>query len=291
MNDHRERSPTSALSSGDDEISLPVVQTEVEIERIADSLLSAGRANFPLKVEGEPLGPDDPHKHFTHVKLSNPSFVQMWMGALLQRTLDGYEATLLLRQAGLDADARAHIRIAFEHMCAFAWICASPSDPERPLRIAHHGMSFFEKQIVEMTYQQYSPSDPQLQELGFAIQVNQSGLMKPPSAKDLCAELDDAWVERLPELASGTQRSFSAWYAYLFRGASAFVHPTSAGIEPLLARAPGAFLITPSRARQPRILELCAMHLSVVIALASLVCPDLIDEGHLQNLGHVPPAI
>jgi hypothetical protein len=206
------------------------------------------------------------------------------MGALLQRTLDGYEATLLLRDAGLDLDARAHIRVAFEHMCAFAWICARPTDPERPLRIARYGMGFFEKQIVEMAHQQYAPSDPQLRELGFAVQVNRSDLGRPPSAKKLCAELDVAWVGRLPELNAGTQSSFSAWYSYLFRGASAFVHPTSAGIEPLLGRAPGAFLIAPSRVRQRRVLELCAMHLSVAIAVASLSCPDMIDVGPLQRL-------
>jgi hypothetical protein len=169
-------------------------------------------------------------------------------------------------------------------MCAFAWTCARPTDSERPLRIARHGMGFFEKQIVEMAHQQYAPSDPQLQQLGFALQVNQSDLSQPPSAKQLCAELDEAWVGRLPELNTGTQRSFSAWYSYLFRGASAFVHPTSAGIEPSLERAPGAFLIAPSRVRQRRVLELCAMHLSVAIAVASLSCPDMIDEAPLQRL-------
>jgi hypothetical protein len=290
MNNHDQDSeaPASfALSQSDEEVELPTDPTDDELDRVARSLLSAGRANLPLKIEGEPLSPDDPHRHFTHIKLDTPEFVRMWMGALLQRTLDGYEATLLLRRAALDADARAHIRIAFEHLCAFAWVSANPSDPEPPLRIARHGMGFFEQQLVEMAHQQHPLTDAQLRELGFAIQVNQSDLKKPPSARDLCAELDDAWVGRLPELAKGTQRSFGAWYSYLFRGASAFVHPTSTGIEPSLVRAPGAFFVTPSRVRQRRVLELCAMHLSIAIGLASLACADLIDESPLQGLGNM----
>jgi len=70
----------------------------------------------------------------------------------------------------------------------------------------------------------------------------------------------------------------------LFRGASAFVHPTSIGIEPFLVRAPGAFLVTPSRMKPIRVLELCTMHLSVLIGIASIACPELIDEAPLQTL-------
>jgi hypothetical protein len=137
MNNHDQDSEapaSSALSQSDGEVELPTHPTDDELDRVARSLLSAGRANLPLKIEGEPLSPDDPHRHFTHVKLGTPEFVRMWMGALLQRTLDGYEATLLLRQAALDVDARAHIRIAFEHLCAFAWVSASDGGPVKSMR-------------------------------------------------------------------------------------------------------------------------------------------------------------
>lgn len=113
----------------------------------------------------------------------------MWLAALLHRTLDGYEATLLLRDSGLDLDARAHIRIAFEHLCAFAWIAVAPSDKTRPLRIGRYGMAFYEKQMVELS-RHHELSESQLRELGFATQVNKTNLSKPPSARALCEELD-----------------------------------------------------------------------------------------------------
>lgn len=101
------KEPDSTQPPIDEEVLLPDNPTEDEIKQVVDSLLGAGRANFPLKIDGEPLSPDDPHRDFTHVKLGTEDFVRMWMAALLQRTLDGYEATLILREIGLDVDARA----------------------------------------------------------------------------------------------------------------------------------------------------------------------------------------
>lgn len=142
-------------------------------------------------------------------------------------------------------------------------------------------MEFHERSMLELS-QHYELTEAQRKELGFAIQFNESELKKPPSARKLCEELDRDWSGTLPMLEPGRARSFSAWYSYLFRGASAFVHPTSAGIEPMLTRTRGLFVIEPSRRRERKVLELCAMHLSVAIAVASLKCPDLIDELPLQ---------
>lgn len=258
------------------------VPTEAELEKSARALLAAGRAALPIKIDGIPLKAGSPKRHFTHIEVSDTNFVRMWLASLLHRTLDAYESTLLLWETRLDLDARAHIRIGFEHLCAFAWVATDPTDTDRPLRIARHGLEFYERQMSEMSKHR-ELSGHHLRELGFAIHVNQTDLRKPPSARDLCAELDRDWRGRLTEIQPDGPTSFSAWYSYLFRGASAFVHPTSVGMEPLLARAPGAFVIEPSRKGERRVLELCALQLSIAIAVASLSDPGLIDVRQLDG--------
>lgn len=263
----------------------PAMPTDEELTRISGALIAAGRNALPIKIEGAPLASTNPRRDLVHIEADEPAFVRMWLAASLHRTLDGYEATLVLRDSGLDLDARAHVRIAFEHLCAFAWIAATPSDKTRPLRIGRYGMAFYEKQMVELS-QHHELSESQLRELGFAIQINKSKLKKPPSARALREELDRDWSGSLPEIQPDSPSSFSSWYSYLFRGASAFVHPTSAGIEPSFLRA-RPIVVEPSRRRERRLLELCAAYLSVAIAVASLSCPDLIDEGVLQNLSEL----
>lgn len=258
--------------------------TDEELLRVAVALIDAGRAALPIQIEGIPLRSDDSRSQLTSMEANRADFVRLWLAGLLQRVLDGYDATLLLREERLDLDARGHIRIAFEHLCAFAWIAAEPGDTTRPLRIGRFGMEFYERSMLELS-QHHKLTEAQLRELGFAIQFNKSELKKPPSARALCEELDREWSEALPMLEPGGAQSFNAWYSYLFRGASAFVHPTSAGIEPMLIHTPGLFVVEPSRRQERRVLELCAAHLSVAIAVASLSCPDLIDEAPLQALG------
>ena len=261
----------------------PSAPTDEDLLRVAVALIDAGRATLPIQIEGLPLGLGDPRRQLTSMEANRADFVRIWLASLLQRVLDGYDATLLLREERLDLDARAHIRIAFEHLCAFAWIAAEPEDTTRPLRVGRFGMEFYERSMLELS-QHYKLTETQMKELGFAVQFNESELKKPPSARQLCEELDHDWGGTLPMLEPGGAKSFSSWYSYLFRGASAFVHPTSAGIEPMLVRARGLFVIEPSRRRERKVLELCAMHLSVAIAVASLKCPDFIDEAPLQAL-------
>jgi len=204
------------------------IPTEADLEKTARALLAAGRAVLPIKIDGIPLKAGSSKRHFTHIEVSDTNFVRMWLASLLHRTLDAYESTLLLWEKRLDLDARAHIRIGFEHLCAFAWVAANPADTDRPLRIARHGLEFYERQMTEMSKHR-ELSEHHLRELGFAIDVNQTDLRKPPSARNLCAELDRDWTGRLPEIQPDGATSFSAWYSYLFRGASAFLYASDLG--------------------------------------------------------------
>jgi hypothetical protein len=108
------------------------VPTEADLEKTARALLAAGRAVLPIKIDGIPLKAGSSKRHFTHIEVSDTDFVRMWLASLLHRTLDAYESTLLLWEKRLDLDARAHIR-------------------NRPLRIARHGLEFYERQMTEMS--------------------------------------------------------------------------------------------------------------------------------------------
>ena len=153
-------------------------------------MLRAGRAALPLLIPAEPLAPDDPDAVFVHAKTDDEGFHRLWATALLCRTLDGYDAVVRLHEARLDTEARAHSRVAFEHLVSFAWVVAKPEIIERPLRIGRYGMGFLERQRVEMA-EYIELSQPQLQQLGLAIAVNRGSLPVPPRIQELCRELDD----------------------------------------------------------------------------------------------------
>lgn len=123
-------------------------------------------------------------------------FVRLWLASLLQRVLDGYDATLLLREERLDLDARAHIRIAFEPLR----VCLDRGgtgryDPTTTDRALRNGV--YERSMLELS-QHYELTEAQLKELGLALQFNTSELKKPPSARELWEELDRDWSGTLP---------------------------------------------------------------------------------------------
>ena len=78
-------------------------------------------------------------------------------------------------------------------------------------------------------------------------------------------------------LEAGTSESFSAWYSYLYRGASAFVHPTSAGIEPLIEQVPGGFQVTASRVMPDRVIEVVAGQLAATLMIAREAAPWILE--------------
>jgi hypothetical protein len=74
------------------------------------------------------------------------------------------------------------------------------------------------------------------------------------------------------------------WYSYLFRGASAYIHPTSRGIEPVYTSEDAAFVVDTSTSTPERVMQMTAMLLSVQIGIASLATPWLIDPSELAPL-------
>ena len=249
-------------------------------ERLAEEIrvmLRAGRGALPRFVEAQPVATEDPDAVFVHAKTDDEGFHRMWATALFCRSLDGYEAVLRLHDARLDTEARGHCRIAFEHLVSFAWVVARPDEIERPLRIARYGMGFLQRQRTEMAeYVEFSKVH--LQQLGLAIAVNRGPLRAPPRTQEMCQELDEELSPRIDVLDAGTSESFSAWYSYLYRGASAFVHPTSAGIEPLIEHVPGGFQIASSRGAPDRVLEVLAGQLVAVLPIAREAAPWLVEN-------------
>lgn len=77
---------------------------------------------------------------------------------------------------------------------------------------------------------------------------------------------------------------FSYWYSHLFRGASAFVHPTARGIEPLYSLEATACVVRQAAEVPVRLLEILAMLASIQIGIASLATPWLVDASRLQEL-------
>jgi len=238
-------------------------------------MLREGRATLPIAVAVQPIAVDDPRAGFVFAWTDEAGFHRLWAAALFHRCLDGYDATLLLWESGLDTEALAHCRIAFEHLLSFAWVVADRTDITRPLRIDRHGVGFAEKQVAEMaSYTGLSERRPY--QVGLALGVNTSDLPPPPGAQDLCSLLDDELLPRLEAMAR-TGMSFSAWYSRVYRGASAFVHPTPAGIDPLIERASGTIEIAPSRARPPGLLETVATQLRTVLHIANTAAPWLVE--------------
>jgi len=102
----------------------------------ARRMLERGRANLPIVVATAPIAADDPDALFFYAKTDEAGFHRLWAAALFHRALDGYDATLQLWESALDTEARAHCRIAFEHLLSFAWVLADDGDITRSLRIA-----------------------------------------------------------------------------------------------------------------------------------------------------------
>ncbi|MFP5378922.1 MAG: hypothetical protein ACLGHP_04110 [Vicinamibacteria bacterium] len=115
----------------------------------------------------------------------------------------------------------------------------------------------------------------QLDELGRALHVNIGEVPAPPSVPQLCERLDEVL---LPRLAGTTPSWFGGGYSYLYRGASAFVHPSPTGIEPLITRAPGTFQIAPARGQAPLLLQVIAEHVEMSLLIARSCSPWLVAD-------------
>lgn len=210
----------------------------------AQAIIDAARAAFPLVID----------EGAVHRRCA---------GALFCRTLDGYEAVLRLCGAGLVREAWAHSRIAFEHLLAFAWVVARPTDAKRPLRFTRHGEEFIERRRAEMARYVELPG-PQ----GLATSADGEPLDPFPAPRDLCRELDRELAPRIRKFKPGTATSFSGWYSNFYRGGSELVHPGPAGIEPLIGEVPGGLQIAPAQEAPDEVLWLALAQLTAAEGIA-----------------------
>jgi len=242
----------------------------------ARRMLERGRANLPIVVATAPIAADDPDALFFYAKTDEAGFHRLWAAALFHRALDGYDATLQLWESALDTEARAHCRIAFEHLLSFAWVLADDGDITRALRIARYGTGFVETQMREMA-RWTNLCEPTPYQVGLNVKVDLTTLTPPLNPGDLCGLLDSELLPRL-QAVGRMSNSFSAWYSYLYRGASAFVHPSPAGIAPLLERGPRTLQIAPSRSHAPRLVEVVAEQLRSALLIAASNAAWLIED-------------
>ncbi len=234
-------------------------------------MLRTGRSALPVLIEAEPMVADDPDS--VHARADQAGFHRLWASALFHRTLDGYDAVLRLYEARLDTECRAHCRVAFDHSVSFAWVVARPEDVTRPLRIGRAGMVFFERQKDELGLP-HGVSHLELNELRLATAVDVGKLEPLPLLHQLCRDVDEELAGRVE-----TSESFVTGYSYRYRGSSWFVHPTSAGIEPLIEHVPAGFRVAPARGQPERILEVAAAQLQAVLRIAGAAAPWLL-QGH-----------
>lgn len=115
---------------------------------------------------------------------------RVWAAALFGRTIDAYDAVLCLHEARLDTDARAHTRIAFEHLVHFAWVVEAPDQTERAGRLHQHGARLADAHRPELAkYVDLAPGADPLARLG-RPEVPAAVGHAPPTLRELCVGLD-----------------------------------------------------------------------------------------------------
>ena len=194
----------------------------------ARAFIEAGQSRFPLRV---PAGDRALHR--------------LWAGALYCRMLDGYDSALRLHEAGLDSDARALVRIGFEHLVAFAWLVAVPDDPKRVQRLARPN----------------GGSTPG----------------RPPPTSVLCRELDAELPSQLGALQVRSSL-FSYWYEEIYRAGCGFVHPSQLGLSPLIAQSAGGGVVSPWRDAPGGLGQILENHLRAAAEIARELAPWLAGD-------------
>jgi hypothetical protein len=238
----------------------PALADEPALIEIRD-LLNRGRSAPSVVLEGSPTA--GAGREQVHPNLSDEAFHRLWTSALFYRTLDAFEATALLWEAALNTEAAAHCRIGFEHLVAFAWVIAAPGDLSRPMAIAKQGTDVAEKQRMEL-----QPSDGEPSEGWLAISFNANNPPLPPSVGKRCVVLDAQLVPLVPGLNKESSRPFTTWYSYIFRGASGLVHPSPAGLVPLVKRVSGEFVVAPSTEVSTEVLKVVTDQLRATLLIA-----------------------
>lgn len=235
-----------------------------------------------MRIEGRQVPKEHRDRRYTPLWIDEDAGYRYWMSALYVRAVMAFESSLLLAQAGLDPDARAHVRIMFDHLVAFAWLGAEPADGTRSFRLGRYGSDFRERMLLEIAGVD-GPSEELVNDLALAMEINEK-VSPPPSIQSMCRELDEVWAARLPFLTSGTGASFSAWFTRVYRGASGFLHVTTAGIDAVMTVDRTAFVVDRTRETINRVLEIGIGLLAALLEISAEAAPWLVDSESLAPL-------
>jgi hypothetical protein len=162
-----------------------------------------------------------------------------------------------------------------------AWVVEQPGEVERPLRIHRHGSRLDDAHRAELAeYLKLVPAEDPLGQLSQRIEPPAPDWPAPPTLLELCRDLDRTLAPRIGSLRPGAIDSFSGWYAYLYRGASAFVHPSANGIRPLIEPVAEGLQVSPSRATPEGVLRVVAAQTATALLIAAELAPWL--GGHAE---------
>jgi Family of unknown function (DUF5677) len=208
------------------------------------------------------------------------------MSALYVRTVTAFESTLLLADAGLDPDARAHVRIMFDYLVGFAWLGIEPENAERSFRLIRYGSGFRERMLMEVA-EQGAPgavASPEfVDELAIAIEIKEK-VKPPPSVATMCEEIDAHWRDRLALLDDVAR--FKHWYTLVYRGASGFLHVTATGMDAVAHIEQASFVVQRPETTIDRVYEIGVGLMGALLFIAAEAAPWLVDEEMLTRLGH-----
>jgi hypothetical protein len=257
------------------------------LKEVAQELLRLATVRLPVRIEGTAVPDDHRDRRYTPLWLDEPSGHRYWMSALYVRTITAYESALLLADAGLDPDARAHLRIMFDYLVAFAWLAIEPENHERSFRLIRYGSGFRERMIMEVAEQSTpgSAASPELiDELALAIELNEK-VKQPPSVAQMCDEVDAHWRDLLSAL--GDEAIFRRWHTLVYRGASGFLHVTATGMDAVVHAEGGAFIVQRPTSTIDRVYEIAVGLTAALLAIATHAAPWLVDDQTLAQVEHL----
>jgi Family of unknown function (DUF5677) len=256
-----------------------------QLNEISHTLIDVAYVRLPVRIAGDPVPDTDRVRRYTPLVLDEENGHRYWMSAIYTRAVMAFESTVLLANAGLDPDARAHLRIMFDYFVAFAWLGAEPATSERAFRLARYGSGFREKLLMEVAVR-HGSSDELIDELALALEINEK-VKPPPSIKEMCRENDAFWKVRMSLL--GEEGLFSEWFTLVYRGASGFLHVTPAGIDSVVQQDESAFVIDRTTVTINRVLEIGVGLMTALLFIAEEAAPWLVDMDAFGSLQDVVP--
>jgi hypothetical protein len=155
------------------------------------------------------------------------------------------ESVLALADRPLDGEVVA--RSLFEHVITFAWIAAEPTS--RLARWIAKDLRNRETLAREASTRFGLADLPE--EVKAFFREERDGVEEPPNVPEMARQADAHWLAVFNDIFRSTS-SLSGLYTIGYRGYSASVHPTVAGISPFYGRARGSGIVVGRPVFDPR---------------------------------------